>query len=549
MIQKINANLSVLNQTKAMNFKRDSSNGAKVVVHEFQTFVPDLLSPMSRSYFTIPASGEKAQTPGFHVGTDLKDDKKVYTVYIGDLNAPKIKLSKKLGEKVFPEAKLKVGKFGPTIELIDREIGVRVQLLTNSRASIGDKLDVDILYKEPEASKKQVSFKGGGKLQVVTYHGEARTKEAVEGYMGAGLNKAVAKGEFFDEMQTNKPNIMVLAGGYGTRLLNVTGEDYTKPALKLPTDPNYRLMSNALDAAAKSGFSGNNVEYLSGQGTLKGANVKNVIQQTNLGDGGCIAKALFQGDTPTDAPLIILNADTFTNADITKAYKAFLDHPDAAILIPFYEAPADRATGFGLMSANTAEPSVEDGVYEIKSFVEKPKDLKKEAAGALVVGETDKYMANPGIYIISPKALEALKAKGNGINSELGLAKGFITPLVAQCQKGEFKDADGNPMKCYTAKLEKKGGGAAYWDDLGVDITIPKTFVDMAEQTKAHGFTSDNKYYGMPEFLLRDAVKNADVKTGRVYMNDDAKAKFEAFCKKYPGFETKGNVLVYDTIE
>ena len=54
--------------------------------------------------------------------------------------------------------------------------------------------------------------------------------------------------------------------------------------------------------------------------------MKDVIQQVNLGDGGCIAKALYNDKTATDAPLIILNADTFTNADITRAYKAFLDH-------------------------------------------------------------------------------------------------------------------------------------------------------------------------------------------------------------------------------
>ncbi|MDD3594338.1 MAG: sugar phosphate nucleotidyltransferase [Candidatus Gastranaerophilales bacterium] len=527
----------------------------KVEVKEesFQSIIPNVLD-VDR-LLLVKRSGLGKQNPAYLINVEDSENasQKILEIYEDTLSGPVAKVKKNNDVVDAPQVRLKVGKFGPTLEIYDPQLDMKIQLLKGSSLTIPRVIEAVIPGVAKTGNKKNdITFNGRkGEIQVVTNYNEGATKEAVESYVDSKLFSAVPTGDYAQRMSGDKPNMMILAGGFGTRLFNLTGSDLNKPALILPTKPDYRLMANALDLVAKSKYFNHkkdNLIYLTGQATIKGDNVRHVVQEKNLGDGGCIAKALARNHCATDTPLIILNADTFTNADITRAYEAFAQNPDAAILIPYYAASEDRASGFGLMSARPKDVDEDKiKVSVIEQFIEKPKDPLKEAPGAYNA-EEGTFMANPGIYIISPRALEALKEKGINIDSELGLAKGFITPLVKMCNENNFLDAEGNPMKCYTALLEKKGGGAAYWDDLGLDVTIPETFRDMAQETKKYGpESSSNKYFGMPKFLLNDAIKNVDERTGIIYMNDRAKSKLEAFREKYGNFILEGNAIIYDT--
>lgn len=552
MITKINsATFSIGNQKNSnVSFKCTP----KIQEENFQSVIPNVLDV--DKMLLVKRSGLDKQTPAYLINVEESehDSQKILEIYQDKLSEPVAKIKKNRDTEGAPEVRLKVGKFGPTLEIYDRQLDMKIQLLKGSKLYIPGIMEAVIPGVVKTGNKKNdISFGGKkGEIQIVTNYNENATKEAVESYVDGKLFSEVSSGDFKERMDQDKPNMMVLAGGFGTRLFNLTGRELNKPALVLATKPNYRLMANALDLVAQSKYFSEQQDklvYLTGKGTIKGANVRQVIQEKNLGDGGCIAKALAREHCDANTPLIILNADTFTNADITRAYEAFAQNPDAAILIPYYAASEARASGFGLMSAKPKE--VEDGkmkVSVISTFIEKPKNPIKEAVGAYNP-EDNTFMANPGIYIISPNALKLLKEKGIDIHSELGLAKGFITPLVDMCNKGEFLDSEGNPMKCYTTMLEKRGGGAAYWDDLGIDVAIPETFRDMAQETKRHGVDSNaNKYFGMPSFLLNDAVKNVSERTGIVFMNDRARSKLAAFKEKYEGLSVEGNVIVYDSI-
>ncbi|MFA6988594.1 MAG: sugar phosphate nucleotidyltransferase [Candidatus Gastranaerophilaceae bacterium] len=533
------ANNSIVSTAKAgITFRGD----ADVVIEKNQSYIPNLFNITGE----VSAPEKGSTNPSIKA---VKDDKNGIEVFVK--GKPVLKLDQKDPSNL-PTAVLRAGKFDPTLEFVDPELGIKVKLLGGSKIE-GKSFDLTFpgVVKTEGESSKTISFTGHGNLQVVTYHNEPATKEAVDLYNEGVFYNKVNQGDHIATISEDDPTFMVLAGGFGTRLYDFTGDKYNKPSVTLPTASGYRLMGNALDQASKAGVldgKDDKVTYLSGADTIKGENVKKVIQDKNLGDGGCIAKAIANGSTPNDKPLIILNADTITNADITRAYKAYHDHPDAAILIPYYTAPKERASDFGLMAAKKVNEN--DNVLEINSFVEKPKTL--EAAEPAKVPGKESYMANPGIYILSPKAVKMLGEKGKVFLNpdgafELGLAKDFITPLVEMCNKGELQNEDGTSMKAYTVALEAKGGKSAYWDDLGRTSAVLETFRNLAAETKQHGSGStENKFYGLPEFLLKDAANNVDLKTGVVYMSDTAKPKLEQFKEKYGITKLEGNVLISD---
>ncbi len=546
---------NALRASSKISFGAYSARPTTVSTQDYEATIANLFKV--KQAIVQDKSGDKGNNPAFTVSTVWDNSRKDRTtrIKLDGESKPSIEVLKQGHSARLPEAKFRVGKFAPAVELIDRELGMKVLVLQGGSAKGHDFGAPDKKFEivnpgpvKTGENSKNISFTGlsKGETQVVTFNREEQVAGATNAYLKGGFHDKVTPGDFVSLMQEDKPTFMILAGGYGTRLYDYTN---CKPAALLPTDPNYTLMCNAFDQVAKSGTKLNSPEsvvYLTGKGSLEGLNVRTNIQRVDLGDGGCIAQSLANGNTSVDEPLIVLNADTITNADITRAYEAYKRNPDAAILIPYYESPESRAKDFGLMKAD----AVGNGTLEIKSFVEKPKTLK-EAEPAKIEGK-DKYMANPGIYIISPQALKSLKEMGFDLKDNphvIGLAKNFITPLVEKCQQGEFKDADGKPMKCYTALLERKGGGAAFWDDLGKAVTIPEVFRHMAQETKTHGASSPNNlFYGLPEFLLNDAAERVDLKTGVVFMDDKAKEKFAKFQEKY-GAQLEGNCVVYSTID
>lgn len=531
------------NCSKSMAMGSIAFTSAKAIQQDKQVYIPNLFNVKD-----VLFEKKKGANPPFVVDTKETKYGEIKELFVKELDSPVLRLSKNKNAKILPKAVLKLGKFEPTVEFVDTELDIKVKLLRGSKL---DAEDFELVLPgkvKTNGHDKDISFAGKGSFKVVTFHNEMATKEAVDLYQEGEFFNKVEKGFYADEVKKDQPTYMVLAGGYGTRLFDYTGEEVNKPAAKLPTDDNYRMMGNAIDQAAKAGIlDGENdkITYLSGANTISGDNVEKVIQDVDLGDGGCIAKSIALGTVSKDKPLVILNADTITNADLTRAYKAFKDHPDAAVLIPHYASPENRAKEFGLMAVE----KVDNQVSEIKNFVEKPQTLE-EAKSAKIEG-TDQYMANPGIYIFSPKAVELLGEKGKKMIEEgyqLGLARDFITPLVEKCQKGEVTDDSGNPMKVYTTPLETKTGKFAYWDDLGKTSAIVETVRTMAAHTEKYGANSpENKFHGLPEFLLNDAVKHTDLETSVVSMSDEAIEKLEKFKEKYGVTELEGNVIVFDS--
>ena len=365
---------------------------------------------------------------------------------------------------------------------------------------------------------------------------------------------------YADEMTKYDPNVALAMGGEGTRFGNIARKE-NKPAAKLPTNGNYRIMASTLNLEAAAGLLGNKendvITYISQKDEIKGDNV--YLAGKYKTDGGAIAEGLARGIIRNDKDIVILNGDIFTNADITRAYHALKTLPNAALVIPYYPVDEQRAKSFGLLGIE--EDS--NNNMQIISFIEKPKYTSMPTPDELVPGEYKDalkefknvqlahhpsqdgiYLANLGMYFLSNEASKVLMAQGIINPNETGLGKHAMPKIVELANQCKLKDKDGNELKVYTVPLEAKGGKPAVWEDIGTAEAYLRIIKDVAWQTKLYGTTPDNKYYGMPEFVLNDFKKNTDLETGIVYGSNNSHWDFELFKERYHVSSARGNIFL-----
>ncbi len=128
--------------------------------------------------------------------------------------------------------------------------------------------------------------------------------------------------------------------------------------------------------------------------------------------------------------------------------------------------------------------------------------------------------------------------------NETGLGGNVMPKIVQLVNEGKLLDEKGNKMKVYTVPLEAKGGKPAVWDDIGTAEAYLKLIKDVANEVRLHGTTPDNKYYGVPEFVLKDFANNTDLDSGIVYDSKEAKEALWAFADKYGVHSVRGNIFV-----
>ncbi len=463
----------------------------------------------------------------------------------------------KVGAKC-PNLSYAKGKFDHHIVIEDED--TKIMMLKGSKITADDGSFEYIMFSDEEPKNQKTSFKGlsfTGNVYVSTLNKESKTLEAVKNYSYNKLYTQAPVGDYKDIVEANQPNLLIPAGGFGERFYNVNafinGNSENKPSCSLPTKNSYRIIGTTLNMAASAGIitGKDKYAYLSQAHSIdEDKEVKHVRKYDT--DGGAFAEALKRDIISDDKDAIILNADIFTNADITRAYKALKTLPNAALVIPYYPVNPERAKSFGLIGTEVDE----NGNQQIKKFIEKPKYTNKIPSNASIEEKADwmevqkaeingNYMANPGMYFMSKEAVKVLKdinleEKGAGF-----LGKHVIPKIVELCNAGKLVDENGNPMKVYTVPLEAKGGKLAVWDDIGSAEAYVKMIQDVAKETKENeAFPWLNKYYGVPNFVLQDFKNNTEIETGVVKMSRGAGDRLEIFKDKYGVDEMKGNILV-----
>ncbi|MCD7781027.1 MAG: hypothetical protein LUH05_10210, partial [Candidatus Gastranaerophilales bacterium] len=471
----------------------------------------------------------------------------------------------------------KQGKYMPEITVKDPSLGDKsVKMLAGSELK-GDGFEFrmiggydpaadgnvkEVKPKDKDEKKGEVSFKG--RTVITTLNKEPRTVSAVDSYRDSGLQKETVKGDYYDTVKKDDPTVIIPAGGFGERFFNITREAENKPSGKLPTDDRYRIIATSLNLAAAAGILNgdgtDSIDYLSQAHEIPEKDDTHYVSKYKT-DGGAIAEGLKRDIIPNDKAGIILNADIFTNADITRTYNALKTLPNAALVIPYYPVDANRAKSFGLLGIEQDE----EGNLQIKKFIEKPKytadaplqddfvnpgeydaAMKKflEVQTALNPQDETKFLANPGFYFLSPQAEKVLMAKGIIEPDKTGLGADVMPKIVEMANEGELLDTDGNQMKVYTVPLEAKGGKPAVWDDIGTAEAYLKLIKDVAREYLTKCNTEENKYYGVPEFVMQDFVKNTDLDTGIVYSDETARESFDNFKEKYNVETAHGNIFV-----
>ena len=530
--------------------------------------IPDLFGTKENidlTYSKMPEKTEHLNAKGLHVANSLDRRGRVVRTITNDkgdvIFVGKMDKSKAKSISVV----YKQGKFMPEITVKDSSsLGKKsIKMLAGSQLT-GSGFDFRMPGKYepiPGGEVKSVSFQG--RTIITTLNKEDRTVAAVENYKNSTLPTETVRGDYYDLVKEDDPTIVIAAGGFGERFRNLARDVENKPSYKLPTKDAYRIIATPLNLAASAGIINadetDDIKYLSEAHTLsKGENVYHV--QGYRTDGAAIAQGLTRDIIKNDKPVVILNADIFTNADITRTYHSLKTLPNAALIIPYYPVNSERAKSFGLLGVEKDDA----GNLEIKEFIEKPKytaeppnpndfslpgDYDKAMAEFNKAQMTrnpkaqNEFFANPGFYFLNPHALKVLAAKGLLAPNETGLGKHVMPKIVELAKTGQLLDENGNRMKVYTVPLEAKGGNPAVWDDIGTAEAYLKLIKDVAKEARK-GNNPSNKYYGIPEFVMNDFKANADLRTGIVFDSAEAKAALSNFKQKHNVKVAKGNIYV-----
>lgn len=556
-----------------------SQDPLKLYVEKEEIRIPDLLNiPQdihidAKSMFK-DGKASPINTSGLQVRKENGEDTTKIIVN-NDANYPIIIATVKKGTDL-PELTYKQGKFFPELTIKHPSLnGSRVKMFAGSEL-ISENFSIVMPGKLKLHSNQEIEIKSTqgisftGHITVSTLKNEDATKNTIESFINGGFTKDVIKGKYADELLREQPSIVIPAGGFGERFYNLTRGKLNKPAYYLPTDKNYRIMGTTLSMIAAAGVlegdGKDTVTYLSQTHEINGDNVIHTDKYST--DGGAITEALNRGDIPNDKDLIVLNADIFTNTDITRAYHALKSIPDAALVIPYYPVNAERAESLGLLGIADFK-----GDYnEVSSFAEKTKYIKaapiepnrsffadyasyakkmeefKKDMGAHITTKIAKstndgtYFANPGMYLFSKECIGIIKK----MQDEAGFGNDIVPKITELCQKGKIKNAQGVPLKVYTLPLQRVDGQNAYWDDIGTAEAYIKVVREVAYETAQKGTSTQNRFYGVPKFILEDFKNNVDLDTYTVFQSQEAKANFESFKAKTGIKKVLGNIYVVD---
>ena len=442
-----------------------------------------------------------------------------------------------------PKINIVGGSHQPVVELVDEELGLKI-LMTRGSKLLSPDLNVD--YSKINNKKifvsphKTISF--GNNLVVVSGYKSQDTNEIVNNYVKEKKFSKIPP-SFEAGLIQNDYTIAVLAAGYGTRLKPISElHDTNKPATKYPCSDKTLLEISALIPAAITG-------------RIQKTSVITEDEDNLSGTAGAIIKGLKNGTISTDKPLVILTSDTFHNINIARA---------------LYEFEHDKTIGIGVVVRDVSRenlfnvPLVEiNKNNEIETFHEK---INMDNYQEIISRQGDNYFASTNIMIIHPKILNMLKnfADENGNADFLeflalmqnvlnkpdeNLREKYPYGLGKRNLQLEFLTTnDGFPRRIYannntfdfsTLKVKAIPTIGVDFDKARfTDIGTVENFIETVREIK-----NCSKINGVsPEFI--EQVKDSVNDDGVIFMEPDAKEKYEKFLKKYNIKTLEGNVLV-----
>ena len=257
---------------------------------------------------------------------------------------------------------------------------------------------------------------------------------------------------------------IVLAGGEGKRLMPLTA-DRAKPAV--PFAGHYRLIDFAISNLINSGlrqivvltqYKSHSLDrHVSQTWRLSGmlnAYVASVPAQQRLGKRWFAgsADAIFQslnliGDEKPDY-VVVVGADHVYRMDFQQMVDAHIES-GAAVTVAGIRQPKELSDQFGVIQADSADPTL------ITGFVEKPKTVEG------LQDSPDEILASMGNYVFTTSALvDAVRADARDVESSHDMGGDVIPEFV---ERGEARVYDLNRNDVPGARENDR----FYWRDVG----------------------------------------------------------------------------------
>lgn len=175
--------------------------------------------------------------------------------------------------------------------------------------------------------------------------------------------------------------VMVMAGGYGTRLRPLT-EELPKPMLPVGQKPILELIIKRLRKAGirhvniSTHYKGEKISEHFGDGSVFDVNLRYIKEDSPLGTAG----ALSLMKSPKE-PILVINGDVLTKVDFRAMFEFHQEHKaDMTVAVQRY----DVQISYGV---------VETEGFLVKKVTEKPKHL---------------YLVNAGMYLLEPHVLNLI---------------------------------------------------------------------------------------------------------------------------------------------
>ena len=197
---------------------------------------------------------------------------------------------------------------------------------------------------------------------------------------GSGVVAGLATIDDFLRIQERPHSVVIMAGGRGERLLELT-RDVPKPMLKVGSRP---ILETIINTYASQGFrnfylavnyKAEQIEAHFGDGASRGLNIRYLREKERLGTGGALS---LLSERP-EGPIVVSNGDVLSKEDHGLVLDAHLaSGAEATVLVRNYEIQVP----FGVITHDL------DGVTSIE---EKP---------------TQRFTISAGVYVLSPEALD-----------------------------------------------------------------------------------------------------------------------------------------------
>ena len=204
-----------------------------------------------------------------------------------------------------------------------------------------------------------------------------------------------------------KNPVMIMAGGFGKRLLPLTN-DTPKPMLKVGSKPILESIINRfkgfgfIDFYISLHYKGEVIKDYFGDGKDLGVSIKYLLEEEPLGTAGALT--LLPDDLP-DLPLILMNGDLMTEVNFVSLLESHNESKsEATICVAEY----DFQVPYGVLEVNNTK---------VKSIIEKPIHRFFVNAGIYVVNKSLFTNLESGKYCDMPDLLSSRIADIEGINT------------------------------------------------------------------------------------------------------------------------------------